>query len=166
MHKLLPVLSAIVVSAAFGGMYDQPYALVERGMTSDARKEVTLAITSVDGQTVRDLRRTDPLTPGKHTNQRSFPEHALHVPPGVDTGLALSRDVERSSPDQAQLVEAGHSTTRSACIRIVCGTDTPRRLATFWFTMSSNLVGCSTGNSPGLAPLRSLSTYRAASRPS
>ena len=67
MHKLLPVLAAIVATAAFGGIYDQPYALVERGMTSDTRKEVTLAITGVDGRTVRDPRRTDPLTPGKHT---------------------------------------------------------------------------------------------------
>src|SRR4051794_5951897 len=67
MHKLLPILAAIVATAAFGGMYDQPYALVERGMTSDTRKEVTLAITGVDGKPIRDPRRSDPITPGKHT---------------------------------------------------------------------------------------------------
>jgi len=67
MHKLLPALAATVATAAFGGMYDQPYALVERGMTSDTRKEVTLAITGVDGKAVRDPRKTDPITPGKHT---------------------------------------------------------------------------------------------------
>jgi hypothetical protein len=58
---------ATVATAAFGGTYDQPYALVERGMTSDTRKEVTLAITAVDGKMTRDPRKADPITPGKHT---------------------------------------------------------------------------------------------------
>ena len=67
MHKLLPMVAAFVATAAFGGMYDQPYALVERGMTSDTRKEVAVAITAVDGKGVRNPRKTDPLAPGKHT---------------------------------------------------------------------------------------------------
>ena len=50
-----------------------------------------------------------------------------------------------------------HSTTRSVRIRISCGRVTPRRLAVFWFTMSSNLVGCSTGRFAGLLPFRILS---------
>jgi hypothetical protein len=67
MHKLLPVLAAVFATGALGAMYNEPYALVERGMTSDARKEVALAITAVDGKAVRDPRRTDPITPGEHT---------------------------------------------------------------------------------------------------
>ena len=68
MHKLSIVIpAALFATAAFAGMYDQPYALVERGMTSDTRKEVTLAITAVDGKSIRDPRKTDPIPPGKHT---------------------------------------------------------------------------------------------------
>jgi len=66
MYKLLIVPVALVATAAFAGMYDQPYALVERGASSEARKEVSLAITSVDGETTRDPRKTDPIPPGKH----------------------------------------------------------------------------------------------------
>lgn len=67
MHKLAPIFAVFVATAASGGAYDQPYALVERGMTSDTRKEVSLGITALDGKTVRNPRRTDPITPGKHT---------------------------------------------------------------------------------------------------
>lgn len=66
MYKLLIVPAALVATAALAGMYDQPYALVERGASSEARKEVSLAIASVDGERIRDPRRTDPIAPGKH----------------------------------------------------------------------------------------------------
>ena len=65
-----PLAATILVfaaSAAFAaGMYDQPYALVERGDNSEVRKEAQVAITKVDGKSTRDPRRTDPLSPGKH----------------------------------------------------------------------------------------------------
>ena len=66
MYKLVVVLAAFVATAVFAGMYDEPYALVERGASSDARKEVSLAITGVDGKSTRDPRKTDPIAPGKH----------------------------------------------------------------------------------------------------
>jgi len=72
MHKLSIVAAVLVASTAFAGMYDAPYALVERGDSSDARKEVTLAITSIDGKTVRDPRKSDPVSPGKHVISLHF----------------------------------------------------------------------------------------------
>ena len=66
MYKLLIVPAALVATAAFAGMYDQPYALVERGDSSEARREASLAITSVDGERTRTPRKTDPIPPGKH----------------------------------------------------------------------------------------------------
>ena len=66
MYKLLIVPAALVATAAFAGMYDQPYALVERGTASETRREATLAITRVDGETTRNSRKTDPIPPGKH----------------------------------------------------------------------------------------------------
>src|SRR3989304_781079 len=57
-----------------------------------------------------------------------------------------------------------HRITSSARMRTDWGMVRPRALAVLRFTTSSNLVGCSTGRSPGLAPLRILSTYTAARR--
>jgi hypothetical protein len=53
---------------------------------------------------------------------------------------------------------ATHSITSSAISRNSRVTVNPSSLAVFRFMTSSNLVGCSTGNSAGLAPLRILST--------
>jgi hypothetical protein len=61
---LAPVL--LVAATAFAGMYDQPYALIERGDASETRKEARVAVTKVDGKSTRDPRMTDPLAPGKH----------------------------------------------------------------------------------------------------
>jgi hypothetical protein len=65
-YKLLILAAALVANVAFAGMYDQPYALVERGSPSETRKEATLGIVSVDGERSRDPRKTDPIPPGKH----------------------------------------------------------------------------------------------------
>src|SRR5207248_6272804 len=54
--------------------------------------------------------------------------------------------------------------TSSARDRSEAGIVTPRALAVLRLITSSNFVGCSTGRSPGLAPLRILSTYSAAIR--
>lgn len=66
MYKPLIILTSLVATAAQAGMYDQPYAIVEMGGASEARKEARLAITSVDGASTRNPRQTDPIPPGKH----------------------------------------------------------------------------------------------------
>ena len=66
MYKLLIVPAAFVATVAFAGMYDQPYALVEKGPPSDTRKEATVGIISVDGESIHNPRKPEPITPGKH----------------------------------------------------------------------------------------------------
>jgi hypothetical protein len=51
-----------------------------------------------------------------------------------------------------------HRITSSACSMIDSGIVMPSARAVLRLTTSSNLVGCSIGKSPGLAPLRILST--------
>jgi hypothetical protein len=57
-----------------------------------------------------------------------------------------------------------HRITRSALAKTLGGMVNPICLAAFRLMMNSNFVGCSTGRSPGLAPLRILSTKVAARR--
>ena len=57
-----------------------------------------------------------------------------------------------------------HSITSSARTRIDGGIARPSACAVRTFNASSNFVGCSTGRSPGLAPLRSLTTIAAVCR--
>jgi hypothetical protein len=52
--------------------------------------------------------------------------------------------------------------TSVACMSIDWGIVSPRSLAVFRLITKSNLVGCSTGSSPGLAPFKILSTKVAA----
>jgi hypothetical protein len=58
--------AALFASAAFAGMYDQPYAIVEVGDKSATREEFIPAITKIDGTSTRNTRRSDPIAPGKH----------------------------------------------------------------------------------------------------
>src|SRR5262249_36829198 len=51
-----------------------------------------------------------------------------------------------------------HSITSSVRARTAAGTSSPSALAVVRLMMKSNLVGCSTGRSPGFAPCRILST--------
>src|SRR6516225_1550945 len=51
-----------------------------------------------------------------------------------------------------------YSITSWACAMSAGGSSRPSALAVVRFMMKSNLVGCSTGMSPGLAPRRILST--------
>ncbi len=68
MHRMIIASLALAACAASAaGMYDQPYALIERGGASEVRKEARLAITKIDGKSTRDPRKSDPLAPGKHT---------------------------------------------------------------------------------------------------
>ena len=57
-----------------------------------------------------------------------------------------------------QLAWRTHSITSSATLRTVGGNSMPSAWAVMRFTTRSNLVGCSTGISPGFAPRRILST--------
>ena len=70
---------------------------------------------------------------------------------------------QRASQQQHQLA-VYYSITSSARSRIAGGTVRPSALAVLRLTTSSNLVGCSTGRSAGLSPLRILSTKPAARR--
>lgn len=65
-RHFIALLAALAMPAAFAGMYDQPYALVESGAQSDTRKEHGLAITKVDGQSLRNTRKSEPIAPGRH----------------------------------------------------------------------------------------------------
>ena len=75
-------------------------------------------------------------------------------------GSDWHRGVKRGRAGNSQDESASHSITRSARNRIEAGTFRPSILAVFRFTISSNLVGCSIGRSPGLAPLSILSIKR------
>lgn len=64
-RMLLLALPAIA-TAALAGPYDQPWAIVESGDQSDVKKDAKVAISKVDGKTTRNVRRSDPIAPGKH----------------------------------------------------------------------------------------------------
>ncbi len=92
MHKLLlaTVLTNLAIPAAFAGMYDQPYAIVESGDASDMRKEARLAISKVDGQSTRNPRKSDPIAPGKHTITLHFESaRGIFRPASLDVEIDL-----------------------------------------------------------------------------
>src|SRR5262249_41808227 len=64
----------------------------------------------------------------------------------------------RETDAQCQQWKSAHSITSSASNCIELGTSMPSALAVLRLMTRSNLVGCSTGNSPGLAPRKILST--------
>src|SRR5262249_17383025 len=64
----------------------------------------------------------------------------------------------RAAEQRYELAAAAHSITPSAMARKFGGTVRPSALTAFWFMASSNLIGCSTGISPGFVPRRILST--------
>src|SRR5262245_1904588 len=70
----------------------------------------------------------------------------------------------RRAAEQRHELAASHSITSSARASSDGGTVRPIAFAAITFSASSNLVGCSTGKSPGFAPRRILSTYSAARR--
>jgi hypothetical protein len=68
-------------------------------------------------------------------------------------------DRELDQPHWASRFRAyDHLITWSARISNVCGIVSPSALAVLRLITSSNFIGCSTGRSAGLAPLRILST--------
>ena len=71
------------------------------------------------------------------------------------SSLPASENLHNTGNDKA------YSITSSARPSSIGGTSRPIAFAALRLITSSNLVGCSTANSPGLAPLRILSTYTA-----
>ena len=75
--------------------------------------------------------------------------------------VGSKRSVGRQSPwhiSNQNSAISRHSIMMSACKRMDCGNLKPIALEVFWFRTSSYLLGRSMGESPGLAPLRILST--------
>src|SRR5262249_20365526 len=70
----------------------------------------------------------------------------------------------RCPPAQGEKFAPLHSITSSARASSVGGISRPSAFAVVRFTTSSNLVGCSTGMSPGSAPRKIRSTKSAARR--
>src|SRR5712664_3968310 len=66
--------------------------------------------------------------------------------------------------DRTSFAWRTYSITSSARASSVGGTSRPSAWAVIRLMTKSNLVGCSTGMSPGFAPRRILSTYSAARR--
>ena len=76
----------------------------------------------------------------------------------VVRGHRAPGEAERRDEESATLIEHGYWITWSARSKSDCGIVSPRVLAAFMLMTSSNFLGCSRGRSPGLAPLRILST--------
>ena len=62
----------MMCAAATAGPYDQPYGLIESGDRLQTQKQEPAAISRIDGNSVRNPRKSDPLTPGKHVVEISF----------------------------------------------------------------------------------------------
>jgi hypothetical protein len=71
-RSLLPLAAALLCGAAWAGQYDQPYGLIESGDRSQTRKHEPVAISRIDGESPRNPRKPEPVTPGKHSVQISF----------------------------------------------------------------------------------------------
>lgn len=80
----------------------------------------------------------------------------VNAPASMPSRKATRQYASRGESDQGM--------TSSADISIERGITRPSALAAFWLITSSNVVGCSTGSSAGLVPLRMRSTYSAARR--
>ena len=85
MSSRLLALSAVALAAcAGGGMYDQPYALIEPhqvSATEDLRPAMVLKVDNVS----RPVNRNDPVPPGPHTVEVSIPGPPGMSDPGRDT---------------------------------------------------------------------------------
>jgi putative tryptophan/tyrosine transport system substrate-binding protein len=91
------------------------------------------------------------------------------MPEPVETGGLMSytadlNDLTRRAADERDEVAAFHSITSSARASSVGGRSSASAFAVLRFTTKSNSVGCSTGRSAGLPPLRILSRKEATRR--
>src|SRR5262245_62913623 len=86
--------------------------------------------------------------------------------PGIVNERARAENAQcsihaRHAPLRARRLHGlGYWTIRSARARMDCGTVKPSALAVVELTISSIFVGCSTGRSAGLAPLRDRKSTR------
>jgi hypothetical protein len=62
----LAAAAALACPGALAGMYDKPWALAETGNPSSSRDEARVAVTKIDGKSVRSTRKGDPIEPGRH----------------------------------------------------------------------------------------------------
>src|SRR5258708_1641621 len=85
-------------------------------------------------------------------NQHADPAHSVSLlrPPRNRAG--------RRAAEQRDELAASHSITSSAVASSLSGIERPSAFAVLRLIRRSNFVGCSTGNSAGLAPLKILST--------
>ena len=98
--------------------------------------------------------------PGGH---RAWITRSQPRPLGNGFVLLFAEQVESallgcSSDSPSVQTPSAYSITRVARTMISGGMVRPSAFAVFRLTTSSNLVGCSTGRSPGFVPLRILST--------
>jgi hypothetical protein len=70
---LLTAAAAVLTACATGGgMYDQPYALIEPHRTSQTQDMLPAFITTIDGVS-RNIKNNDPLSPGVHEVEVTVP---------------------------------------------------------------------------------------------
>jgi len=102
-----------------------------------------------------------PPPPQQLTSSNEHPAHHRH--PWL---LRARRERPRAcrAAEQRDEVAPLHSITSSAVASSLSGTVRPSVFAVLRLITSSNLVGCSIGRSPGLAPFKILSMYHAARR--
>src|ERR1700730_15199296 len=93
----------------------------------------------------------------RQRNQHADPPHAIALLAAPRARPKQRRRGRRTAQERDELA-ALHSITLSARTRIESGTVRPSAFAVLRLMTNSNLVGCSTGRSAGLAPLRILST--------
>src|SRR5215813_1077374 len=88
-----------------------------------------------------------------------LPRSAVEEADAPDLGLCdqRARRCERTESED-EVPARDHSITLSARSSTDCGIASPRALAVLLLIVSSNLVGCSIGRSPGFAPFRMRST--------
>jgi len=67
MRQIVAACFAFAAAGALAGPYSQPYALVEGMDKSAVKEEMPAAITQIDGKSTRNVRKSDPIEPGKHT---------------------------------------------------------------------------------------------------
>jgi len=78
--------AAGVISPAFA----QGYVIIERGLSSETRKESAVGISRIDGKSPRDPRRSDPLPPGRHVITVHFESaRGVFEPPTQDVEVDL-----------------------------------------------------------------------------
>lgn len=103
-------LAAAVAAAlpAWAGQYDQAYGLIQSGYVSKTKNEDTVALSRIDGQSLKNPRRPDPVAPGKHTVDVSYTTARIAVGDQLQT---IEIDVQ---PCKRYRVAAHYESPRSS----------------------------------------------------